>query len=94
MILTLVPITQIKRNNLWKKDETGKLISIYKTTMPSTMLQNSVYQEIKGVGTITKSSNFENNGRESLNTKFFEIESKYSFKINNFLNKNLKLTNE
>ena len=38
--------------------------------MPSTMLQNSVYQEIKGVGTITKSSNFENNGRESLNKNF------------------------
>ena len=67
----MVPITQIKRNNLWKKDETGKLISIYKTTMPSTMLQNSVYQEIKGVGTITKSSNFENQWKRKFKYKIF-----------------------
>ena len=37
------------------------------------MTQGYIYQEIQGVGTITKSSNFENNGRESTNTKFLKL---------------------
>ena len=58
------------------------------------MTFNSIYQEIQGVGTITKSSCFENNGRESPNTKFFEIDANYALKINTFLSKNLKFNNE
>ena len=57
------------------------------------MTQGYIYQEIQGVGTITKSLNFENNGRESTNTKFFEIDSNYALKINDFLIKNFKLNN-
>jgi rhamnosyltransferase len=91
---SLVPLSQIKKNNLWQKDSDGKIIPIYKTTIPTSMTQNYIYQEIQGVGTITKSSNFENNGRESSNTKFFEIDSNYALKLNDFLIKNFKLNNE
>ena len=91
---SLVPLNQIKKNNLWQKDSDGEIVPIYKTTIPTSITQNYIYQEIQGVGTITKSSNFENNGRESSNTKFFEIDSNYALKINDFLIKNFKLNNE
>ena len=90
---SLVPLSQIKKNNLWQKDSSEKITPIYKTTIPTSMTQGYIYQEIQGVGTITKSSNFENNGRESTNTKFFEIDSNYALKINDFLIKNFKLNN-
>ena len=51
------------------------------------MFDNSVFQEVKGLGTITKSSNFEINGRESSNTKFFEVDNKHSLKIDNLTKK-------
>ena len=41
----------------------------------------------KTISIINKSSNFENNGRESSNTKFFEVDTKYSFKLDNFIKK-------
>ena len=53
---------------------------IYKTSLPSSMTKHSVYREIKGLGCIVKSSNIEANGRESKNTKFFEVKNKYAFK--------------
>ncbi len=87
---SLVPICQIKKNNIWKKNTNGVLNSIYKTTVPNSVLKNSLYQEVKGLGVITKSSNFENNGRESSNTKFFEVDAKYSFKLDDFIKKYLK----
>tara|TARA_Y100000741_G_scaffold359247_1_gene339632 strand:- start:196 stop:1041 length:846 start_codon:yes stop_codon:yes gene_type:complete len=87
---SLVPICQIKKNNIWRKNTNGELNSIYKTTLPNSILKNSIYQEVKGLGVITKSLNFENNGRESSNTKFFEVDTKYSFKLDNFIKKYLK----
>jgi len=84
---SLVPICQVKYNNIWKKSDTGYLHPIFKTTLPSSLVENSIFQEIKGLGSITKSSNFENNGRESSNTKFFEIDSKHSLKIDSFTKK-------
>ncbi len=87
---SLVPICQIKKNNIWRKNTNGELNSIYKTTLPNSVLKNSIYQEVKGLGVITKSSNFKNNGRESSNTKFFEVDTKYSFKLDNFIKRYLK----
>lgn len=84
---SLVPICQVKYNNLWKKTSKGDLHQIYKTTLPSTLVDNQVFLEIKGLGCVTKSSNFENSGRESLNSKFFEVDNKHSFKIENFTKK-------
>ena len=83
----LVPIIQNKVHNIWKKNENGDIEPIFKTTLPSTLVDHTIFHENKGLGCIVKSSSFENNGRESSNTKFFEVDSKYSFKINNFTKK-------
>ena len=81
---SLVPISKNKSHNLWKKDYKGNLEPIFKTTLPSSVTDYNIFQELKGLGCIVKSSSFEINGRESLNTKFFEVESEYSFKIDNY----------
>jgi len=86
----LVPIFQNKNHNIWKKNNKGNIEPIFKTTLPSSLVDHTIFQENKGLGCIVKSSNFENNGRESVNTKFFEVDSKYSFKINNFTKKLIK----
>ena len=51
------------------------------------MVEHKIFHEIKGLGCIVKSSNFENNGSESSNTKFFEVDSKYSFRVHNYTKK-------
>ena len=75
----LVPYAKYSDHNIWKKSEKNMEI-IYKTSLPSSMTKHSVYREIKGLGCIVKSSNIEANGRESKNTKFFEVKNKYAFK--------------
>ena len=55
------------------------------------LVDHIIFLENKNLGCIAKSSNFENNGRESVNTKFFEVDSKYSFRINNFTKKLISL---
>jgi len=83
----LIPIVKNKNHNIWKKNDKGDLECIFKTTLPSSVTDYKIFQEIKGLGCVTKSSNFEINGRESPNTKFFEVNSEYSFKIDNFTKK-------
>ena len=84
---SLIPISKNKSHNLWKKNYKGDLEPIFKTTLPSSMADYDVFQELKGLGCVVKSSSFEVYGRESLNTKFFEVDSEYSFKIDNFTKK-------
>jgi len=84
---SLVPIVQNKKHNIWKKNENGILEPIFKTTLPSSMVNYKIFHEYKGLGCIVKSSNFENSGRESKNAKFFEVEPKYSFRIDDFTKK-------
>ena len=75
----LVPYAKYTDHNIWKKND-SKMEIIYKTTLPSSLSKQSVYREIKGLGCIVKSTNIEANGRESKNTKFFEVKNKYTFK--------------
>ena len=79
----LVPIAQ-NTHNILRKNEKGDIEPIFKTSLPSSVARNTIFHEIKGLGCIVKSSSFENNGRESSNTKFFEVDYKYAFNINNF----------
>ena len=51
----LVPITQNKIHNIWKKNENGILEPIFKTTLPSSMVEHKIFHEIKGLGCIVKS---------------------------------------
>ena len=83
---SLVPISKSAFTNLWKKNIGGELELLYKTTIPSSATTDyKTFQEVHGLGTITKSSSFEINGKESSNAKFFEVEDKYSFKFNNYI---------
>jgi len=92
---TLVPISKSRFHNFWKKNSDGKLEAVAKTSLPSSVTEsNIIYQEIKGLGSITSSSAFEINGRESSNAKFFEVDTEYSFKIDNYLKKLIKLKSE
>ena len=83
----LVPIVKNKNHNIWKKNDKGDFECIFKTTLPSSLTDYKIFQEVKGLGSVTKSSNFEINGRESTNMKFFEVNSEYSFRIDNFTKK-------
>jgi len=86
---SLVPISKnlfTANNNLWKKNQEGELELIHKTTLPSSAEEHyEIFQEIHGLGTITKSSSFEKNGKESFDSKFFEVEDKYFFKFNDYI---------
>tara|TARA_B100001250_G_C19816906_1_gene798995 strand:- start:2896 stop:4209 length:1314 start_codon:yes stop_codon:yes gene_type:complete len=82
----LVPYYKFTQHNIWKKNNLD-LEVVYKTTLPSSIAEHLVYCELKGLGCIVKSSNIEANGRESINTKFIEVPSKYAFRYNkNYLN--------
>ena len=81
----LAPITHNMSHNIWKKNEKEEIEPIFKTTLPSSIVKHKIFSENKGLGCIVKSSSFENNGRESSNTKFFEVDGKYSFKFDNHI---------
>ena len=75
----LVPISCFsKDHNIWKKNGL-EMDVVYKTSLPSSINKHLVYREIKGLGCIIKSLNIEANGRESSNTKFFEVPNKFAF---------------
>tara|TARA_Y100000294_G_scaffold177753_1_gene204629 strand:+ start:3874 stop:5184 length:1311 start_codon:yes stop_codon:yes gene_type:complete len=83
---SLVPISKNVLTNLWKKNIDGGLELIYKTHIPSSANNEyKTFQEIHGLGTITNSTSFEINGIESSNAKFVEVDSKYSFKFDNYI---------
>ncbi len=75
----LVPISCFsKDHNIWKKNGL-EMDVVYKTSLPSSINKHLIYREIKGLGCIIKSLNIEANGRESSNTKFFEVPNKFAF---------------
>jgi glycosyltransferase involved in cell wall biosynthesis len=87
----LVPISRFnKDHNIWKKND-AQMEIVYKTSLPSSINKHSIYREIKGLGCIVKSSNVEANGRESVNTKFFEVPNKFAFRYDSSL---IKLINK
>ena len=75
----LVPLAKYKDHNIWKKDDTSIEV-VFKSNLPKTLLKHSVFRELKGLGCIVRGSNIEANGRESKNTKFFEVKDKFAFK--------------
>ncbi len=85
----LVPISKslfTTNNNLWKKNRGNELELIHKTSLPSSASDHyEIFQEVHGLGTITKSSSFEISGKESLDSKFFEVDDKYFFKFNDYI---------
>jgi len=75
---------QIRHHNVWKKDNSNNLTPVFKTNLPSGTFTNPIYVEVKGLGCLVKTSSFQNSGRESINTKFFEVKKEDCIRIDKF----------
>ena len=73
---SIVPIFKNNSNNIWKKDDSGAMQPLFKTSLPSEFVDHKIYEEAKGLGTLVKAEIFENSGRESNSQKFIEIDKK------------------
>ena len=73
---SIVPIFKNNSNNIWKKDDSGTMQPLFKTSLPSEFVDHKIYEEAKGLGTLVKAETFENSGRESNSQKFIEIDKK------------------
>ena len=73
---SIVPIFKNNSNNIWKKDDSGAMQPLFKTSLPSEFVDHKIYEEAKGLGTLVKAETFENSGRESNSQKFIEIDKK------------------
>jgi glycosyltransferase involved in cell wall biosynthesis len=73
---SIVPIFKNNSNNIWKKDDSGAMQPLFKTSLPSEFVDHKIYEEVKGLGTLVKAETFENSGRESNSQKFIEIDKK------------------
>ena len=81
---SITPIAKSSSQHFWIKDSQGKLEQLFKSSLPSIISEKNIFQEIKGLGTVTKSNAFSINGRECANTKFFEVGQEHLFKIDSF----------
>ena len=73
---SVVPIFKNKSNNIWKKDDEGIMHPLFKTSLPSELVDHKIFEEAKGLGTLIKAETFENSGRESSSQKFIEVDRK------------------
>lgn len=73
---SIVPIFKNNSNNIWKKNDSGAMQPLFKTSLPSEFVDHKIYEEAKGLGTLVKAETFENSGRESNSQKFIEIDKK------------------
>ncbi len=81
---SIIPIAKSTSQHFWSNDEKDELQPLFKSSLPSIISDKNIYQEIKGLGSITKSTAFSVNGRECSNPKFFEVKQEHLFKIDNF----------
>jgi len=73
---SIIPIFKNRSQNIWKKDDSGTMHPLFKTSLPSDLVDFRIYEEAKGLGTLVKAETFENSGRESNSQKFIEIDKK------------------
>ncbi len=82
---SIVPIIRNNSHNIWKKNENGNLEPVFKTNLPSEYAEHEIYEEVKGLGTLTSSSSFEIGGREATHRKLVEIKRKNFLTIKDIL---------
>ena len=85
---SIVPIFKNNSNNIWKKDDSGAMQPLFKTSLPSEFVDHKIYEEAKGLGTLVKAETFENSGRESNSQKFIEIDKKNTITTKEIINLN------
>ena len=85
----VTPICKSRQHNIWQKNKSGEIEILFKSSLPSNVLNHRIFQELKGLGYLVRTDVFEESARDGVNTKFFEIDNEYSFKltdkISNFL---------
>ena len=67
-----------RSQNIWKKDDKGDMHPLFKTSLPSELVDFRIYEEAKGLGTMIKAEIFESSGRETNLLKFMEIDKRNS----------------
>ena len=75
---SIVPIFKNRSQNIWRKDDKGDMHPLFKTSLPSELVDFRIYEEAKGLGTMIKAEIFETSGRETNLLKFMEIDKKNS----------------
>ena len=85
---SIIPIFKNNSNNIWKKDELGNIHPLFKTSLPSELVDHKIYEEAKGLGTLVKAEIFENSGRESNSQKFIEVDKKNTITTKEMINFN------
>lgn len=83
---SIVPIFKNNSNNIWKKDDDGVLQPLFKTSLPSELVDHKIFEEAKGLGTLIKAEIFENSGRESNSQKFIEVNKKNTITTKEIIN--------
>ena len=79
---SVIPIVKNKSHNIWRKRTDGSLEPLFKTTLPSDLVDYEIYEEIKGLGCLVKADSFAINGRECSTRKFIEVNSSDFFAVN------------
>ena len=79
---SVIPIVKNKSHNIWRKRIDGSLEPLFKTTLPSDLVDYEIYEEIKGLGCLVKADSFAINGRECSTRKFIEVNSSDFFAVN------------
>ena len=85
---SIIPIFKNNSHNIWKKDELGNIHPLFKTSLPSELVDHKIYEEAKGLGTLVKAEIFENSGRESNSQKFIEVDKKNTITTKEIINFN------
>lgn len=79
---SIIPICKSENSNLWKKNyKNNELEILFKSTMPSSFIEQNIYQEAKGLGCIVATDSFKVFGRNTNNPKFFEVKNEHSLKL-------------
>ena len=86
----VTPICKSRQHNIWQKNKSGEIEILFKSSLPSNVLNHRIFQELKGMGYLVRADVFEESVRDGMNTKFFEIDNEYSFKLTNKVSNFLK----
>jgi rhamnosyltransferase len=79
---SVIPIVKNKSHNIWRKRIDGSFEPLFKTTLPSDLVDYEIYEEVKGLGCLVKADSFAINGRECSTRKFIEVNSRDFFAVN------------
>lgn len=75
---SIVPIVKNPNQNILKRNSKGEIEPIFKTSLPSSFVRHEIFEEVKGLGTLTRAETFEVSGRETTIRKLVEVNRKHA----------------